>query len=46
MELPEYYLEYLSKSWNQFGKLLGVSLTGMQSKEESKDGVLFILNQN
>ena len=32
MELPEYYLEYLSESWNQFGKILGVRLTGMQSK--------------
>ena len=39
MELPEYCLEYLLESWNQFGKLLGVRLTGMQSKEESKDGV-------
>ena len=32
MELPEYCLEYLSESWNQFGKILGVRLTGMQSK--------------
>ena len=32
MELREYYLEYLSESWNQFGKILGVRLTGMQSK--------------
>ena len=35
MELSEYCLEYLSESWNQFGKLLRVRLTGMQSKEES-----------
>ena len=39
MEMPEYCLEYLSESWNQFGKLLGVRLTGMQNKEESKDRV-------
>ena len=32
MGLPEYCLEYLSESWNQFGKILGVRLTGMQSK--------------
>ena len=25
-------MEYLSESWNQFGKILGVRLTGMQSK--------------
>ena len=36
MELLGYGLEYLSESWNQFGKLLGVRLIGMQSKEESK----------
>ena len=30
------WLKYLSESWNQFGKLLGVRLIGMQSKEESK----------
>ena len=39
MELPKYCLEYLSESWNQFDKLLGVWLTGMQSREESKDEV-------
>ena len=38
MELPKYCLEYLSESWNQFDKLLGVWLTGMQSREESKGG--------
>ena len=27
MELSEYCLEYLSESWNQFGKLLGVRLS-------------------
>ena len=32
MELPEYCLEYLLESWNQFDKLLGVRLTSMQSK--------------
>ena len=32
MELPEYCLEYLSKSRNQFNKLLGVRSIGMQSK--------------
>jgi len=31
-------LEYLSEYWTQFGKFLGVRLTGMQSKEESKGG--------
>ena len=31
-------LEYLSEFWNQFNKLLGVRITGMQSKEESKGG--------
>ena len=31
-------LEYLSESWNQFGKFLEVRFTGMQSKEESKGG--------
>ena len=39
MKLPRYGLEYLSQSWNQFGKILGVRLTGVQSKEESKDRV-------
>ena len=29
-------LEYLSKSWNQFDKLLGIRLIGTQSKEESE----------
>ena len=38
MELPEYCLEYLSESWNQFDKLLRVWLTGMQSRKESKGG--------
>ena len=32
MELPEYCLEYLLESWNQFGKILGVRLTSMQIK--------------
>ena len=32
MELPKYCLEYLLESCNQFGKLLGVRLIGMQSK--------------
>ena len=32
MEITEYCLEYLSKSWNQFDKLLGVRFTGMQVK--------------
>ena len=32
MELPENCSRYLSKSWNQFDKLLGVRSTGMQSK--------------
>ena len=30
--VPEYCLEYLSEYWKQFDKLLGVWLTGMQSK--------------
>ena len=37
MELLEYCLEYLSESWIQFDKLLGVWLISMQSREESKD---------
>ena len=32
-------LGYLSESWNQFGKIVGVRLTGVQGKEESKDEV-------
>ena len=32
MESPKYCLEYLSESWSQFGKILGVRLIGMQSK--------------
>ena len=32
MELLEECLDYLSESWNQFAKLLGVRLVGMQSK--------------
>ena len=39
MELPEYCLEYMSESWNQFGKILGVRVIGTQSKEESEAGV-------
>ena len=31
MEIRKHCLEYLSESWNQFGKILRVRLTGMQS---------------
>ena len=32
MELPRHGPKKLSKSWNQFGKLLGARLIGMQVK--------------
>ena len=35
MKLPEYRLEYLSESWNPFGKLFGARSTCMQSKVDS-----------
>jgi len=46
LKLPRYGLEYLSQSWNQFGKILGVRLTGVQSKEESKDKVFLSPSQH
>ena len=32
MKLHRHGLEYLSESWNEFGKILGVRLTSMQIK--------------